>query len=434
MVEILIVKNLSSGTSPVNPDPAKKQYVSFGGNSLSEASLQKVPQLQEVVARFGPFTHAFSAINQTASETAHLLCKEVTHQARWNQIWLGSFEGVEAEKIQKAYEKVHPEAEKVPEPNDCMNSRWKSGHYAFESYEEVEKRVRDALAEMEKMGGDRQIAVITGEPFRTLMLIAQPAKEFLDSAFHKQVASFAKDEDTSKTYQEMVNRFNFKPNDGAWMRIRVEAGKVFLLEVGGAVQFRDKAPVPAYAVQKAPLPAEMPFKKSLLLTSLLLVNSTQKDMGLVAKLLSAITEYKAAEAAIEDAQGKAREARKAFKKHIEGCSFTKEFFESLKRALCTEAENNLKELERDGRITFDANAKKPDSDQIEHLTALLKAASDRVVEHPRYGEFKKARKALNPLMDQFLKSNYANIQAMQTEFNDVVRDVTDYLNGQRVKE
>lgn len=269
---VYLFKNFPSGEILPVENPAEKKYYSARGKPLSEAGIKKALDLHATFKEKGSFACIYSAPSQTAIGTALLAstgrrenledrvmrafesAEEIAVEKDWRQVELGSFEGVEAGKIQEAYASTHPEATYIPEPNDCLNYPWDNQEeYKFEPYKtNFETRIRQMLTKMAaSFKKEETVAVFAPtESLRTVMLISEPSEELKTTAFYEQAANCAKQNSRAVqaglTFEQLINRFNLKPSDGSWIKIRLEAGKILLCEVSEGVGFREKAPVPGF--------------------------------------------------------------------------------------------------------------------------------------------------------------------------------------------
>jgi broad specificity phosphatase PhoE len=271
-ITVYLFKSYSAEEDKQPANAAEKIYFSNRGKPLSEEGVKKALSLHKVIEEKGPFNKTLSGSNLNAVETAILATtansedirgrvesayegkNAITVNQNWRQVDLGSFEGVKAGEIQKAYERTHPEAKYIPEPNDCLNYPWEGQReYHFEPYNTAFKeRILNALKEIEKTNkpGDKVVVFTVSEPIRTAMLLSRPTQAFKETKFFKQVLENPSRTDKTvhadTTLDVLANRFNLKPNDGSWIKIEIKDGKIYLAEVSEGVVFRNEAPVPGY--------------------------------------------------------------------------------------------------------------------------------------------------------------------------------------------
>jgi hypothetical protein len=183
---------------------------------------------------------------------------------------------------------------------------------------------------------------------------------------------------------------------------------------------------------------EMPFKKSLTLTSVLLFDAPHKDVDSVAQLTSKLSNYAILEAQAEKVVEPLRDARKRLKKIIADTTFKNEqdlnnVFDQIKKETDQIAAHNLEEMQRDRLIKFNENGKPVlGSKQYEVLLQAAKEYQKQQLElqkHPLFSQLQTARKELKPLMYAFLKQNYPSVQQIQEAFNEPIKKVNIFLNA-----
>lgn len=258
-INIYLVKSFPPGGRPATGNPADKQYFSTDGKPLSEDSIQKALKLSDSIKREKPFDRIYSSNSESTLQTATLVSKGHAYQIiidnDWRQVELRSFEGVAAKDIQKAYEKSHPEEKWIPEPNDCLNQPWEKKYsYDFEPYDtDFRKRIIDVLTKISKSAtqNNETVAVFSvNEPLRTVMLLLELADELKTTPFYSKIEQFANEHGKKitdgKKLEDLISRFQIKIDHGSWIKIRIEEGKIRLVDMGEGVDFRKEAPVPGY--------------------------------------------------------------------------------------------------------------------------------------------------------------------------------------------
>lgn len=248
--DVVMIKSFSSSSKPALEKPAEKKYVSaVTGKPLSEESAEKAKKLGETLQKFGPFAGIHSSESKTSYDTAHYATgAEVIVNKGFNQIRLGTFEGVQAEQIQQAYAEAHPTARFIPEPNDCLNKPWPNGA-DFETYEEVDARVLEAFSKLHISKEEKPVYVVSApkEPVRSVMLHATVAESARNSQFYQQLAVHLQREPTlDETIRQFAVRGQLNPKDGSWIRFHYENGKISIVDVSADVEFRKAPPVPGY--------------------------------------------------------------------------------------------------------------------------------------------------------------------------------------------
>lgn len=274
-VDVVLFKAAKSTTSREPDNNGVKAYFSTTKNPLTKDGHAQAAKLQKVINSKRPFTQIISGSNQASIETALLACGatvdglqdllkqvdlgteenpketgEVVVNERnirilrcWRQVEMGAFEGKDNALIQSEFLRFHPEHQgPAPEANDCLNDPWKDlpneEAPKFEAYkEDFNPRISESLKDIfnqfaSDKPGEARVAVFTQkEPVRTTMLEAEPSEELKNTDFWK----IAKDKGISfegaKNLEERAIRYNLNPKDGSWIKVRVFADRVLLLDV-----------------------------------------------------------------------------------------------------------------------------------------------------------------------------------------------------------
>jgi hypothetical protein len=192
----------------------------------------------------------------------------------------------------------------------------------------------------------------------------------------------------------------------------------------------------AFSADKEELP-EMPFKKSLTLTSVLIFKSAYPDEEKITKLANTIAQYASLESKAEEVVHPLIETRKALKQAAMAATFKNsedfnQVYELLKKNTDDLAAHNLQELQRDKLIRFDEKAESVlGSNQYAAILAAAKkyqTAQIALQKHPLFMQLEQTRIELKPLMHDFLKKNFSNIDELQKAFNNSIQSVNVYLD------
>lgn len=194
--------------------------------------------------------------------------------------------------------------------------------------------------------------------------------------------------------------------------------------------------------QKYVLP-EMPYKKSLILTSVLLFNSPHKDVEFVKLLISKMSNYEILESQAESIIEPLRSSRKAYKQILVKTVFKDDadllnVTQQLKEDTDEITSHNIEELHRDKLIKFNSNVSPVfGSEQYKEILYLAKKYQLQQFElqkHPLFQKLETARSELKPLMYEFLRQNYSSLLQLQEGFNEPVTQVNNFLNAMIEKE
>lgn len=190
------------------------------------------------------------------------------------------------------------------------------------------------------------------------------------------------------------------------------------------------------------LPNEIPFKKSLTLTSVLLFDSPQENPELVNELGAKLTQYAVLESRAKAVLNPLVMARKQYKQMVSKTVFkNKQDLEKLMAQIRKETDedtaHNISELLRDHLIQFDENVE-PVSTSAQYSTILELAKQyqrqqTNLKKHPLFGDIEEARKELKVLMHEFLHKNYSTIQQLQEDFNVPLDKVNTFLNARQTQ-
>lgn len=275
-VDVFLFKAAKSTTSREPDNNGVKAYFSTTKNPLTKDGHAQASKLQEVINSKGPFTQIISGSNQASIETALLACgatveglqdllkqvdlgteddpketgqvvineRSIRIQRCWRQVEMGAFEGADNTFIQSAFLHFHPNHKgPAPEANDCLNHPWtdlpKWHAPQFEAYKTLfNARIRQSLADIfnqfaSEQPGEARVAVFTQkEPVRSTMLEAEPSQEALkDTKFWQAAKDNGKSLEGAKNLEERAIRYNLNPKDGSWIKVRVFADRILLLEV-----------------------------------------------------------------------------------------------------------------------------------------------------------------------------------------------------------
>lgn len=182
----------------------------------------------------------------------------------------------------------------------------------------------------------------------------------------------------------------------------------------------------------------MPYKKSLILTSILLFNSPHKDVEFEKLLINKMSDYKIIESQVESIIEPLRSSRKIYKQILVRTVFKDEadflnVTQQLKEDTDEITSHNIEELHRDNLIKFDNDALPVfGSEQYKEILCLAKKYQAQQLElhkHPLFQELEAARLELKPLMYEFLRQNYSNPLQLQEAFNEPVTQVNHFLNA-----
>ncbi len=183
---------------------------------------------------------------------------------------------------------------------------------------------------------------------------------------------------------------------------------------------------------------EMPYKKSLILTSILLFNSPHRDVEFVKLLVSKMSNYEILESQAAEIIEPLRTSRKTYKEILIRTVFKDETdLLNVKRQLTQDTDeitsHNIEELHRDKLIMFDNDASPVfGSEQYKEILSLAKKYQVQQFElqkHPLFQELETARTELKPLMYEFLRQNYSTPLQLQEAFNEPVIQVNNFLNA-----
>lgn len=194
-----------------------------------------------------------------------------------------------------------------------------------------------------------------------------------------------------------------------------------------------------YAVEQntLDLPNDIPFKKSLTLTTLLLFDSPQENTKMVAELGTKLTDYAILESKAKEVVKPLVTARKKYKQTVSNTIFKndqdlKNVIKQIQQTTDENTAHNIQELYRDNLIQFNEHLE-PVASSVQY-TNILEVAQQyqskqfELKKHPLFAVIEKARQELKVLMNDFLHKNYKTIQQLQEEFNVSVKKVNVYLN------
>lgn len=187
---------------------------------------------------------------------------------------------------------------------------------------------------------------------------------------------------------------------------------------------------------------EMPFKKTLTLTTVLFYNAPQKDTEAVTKLANSLTNYITLQSQAEEVVKPLMATRRAFKQIVAETTFKneqdlKQVVDQLTKDTDKLASHNIEELQRDKLIKFNASVE-PVLGSTKYET-ILKAAKSyqqqqfELQKHPLFPKLEESMKTLKPLMYAFLKENYNSVEQLQKDFNKPIDQVNIFLDAMQQK-
>lgn len=204
-----------------------------------------------------------------------------------------------------------------------------------------------------------------------------------------------------------------------------------------AITFHLKAFEERKNLQETALP-KMPFKKSLILTSVLLFSSSCKDIELVESLTSKMSNYIILESRAEKSQTPLRATRKLYKQTVLNLAFKDEeellkVIQQIKEDAGEMTSHPIEELQRDTLIRFDKDAS-PIIGSTRYAAILssaqrYQAQHAKLIQDPLFEELQAARDELKPLMSLFLRQNYTTLEQLQEAFNAPVDQVNVFLRA-----
>jgi hypothetical protein len=187
------------------------------------------------------------------------------------------------------------------------------------------------------------------------------------------------------------------------------------------------------------LPKDIPFKKSLTLTTTLLFDTPYEDTKMVKELTDLVSNYMVLESKAISVVKPLKKARKDLKTAVQDTIFKNgqdlnSVIAALTQDTDEETAHNLQELHRDKLIKFDATAKEvlaSDRYNVIKTKALKYQATQKELKaNPLFAEIESVRKKLKPLMHQFLLENFKTMQDLEKAFNEPIDKVNVYLRAQ----
>jgi len=190
--------------------------------------------------------------------------------------------------------------------------------------------------------------------------------------------------------------------------------------------------------QEIALPDNLPFKRSLIITSTLLLNSPQNDPEKVAELSSKIADYAVLEAKAKSVVEPLRAARKTLKDAAQKITFKdiddlKAVTLQLQKDTDELVSHNLIELHRDNLTQFDESTlpvlHSKEFAQLLEAGEKYRDLQTELQKHPLFEDIEKTRRELKRLMNSYLHENYASLQELHKAFNDAAQSVNIYLEA-----